>query len=81
MHDVQNAFEPGNLVGLGSPLLHITGYETVCLFVLPRYCFLLLFASHNAVLPLGGKNCDQLMERELLEVNTKVSHSIDRDIL
>lgn len=62
-------------------LLHISGYEIACLFVLLRNCSLLLFASYNPISPLGGKNCNQLMQGEALEVTQEVSHTIDWDIL
>lgn len=77
-HKVKSSFESSNLAGLGTPLLHISGYEIVCLFVSLSNCSPLLFASYNAVFPLGGRNGNQLMQRErALEVKTKVPHTIN----
>lgn len=65
VHAEQDTFKSSNCVGLGSLMLHRSGNELVCLFVLLKNGFLLLFASYNALLPLGGKDCNQLMQMEL----------------
>lgn len=74
-HKVKSSFESSNLAGLGTPSLHISGYEIVCLFVSLSNCSLLLFASYNAIFPLGGRNGNQLMQRETFGGQDKsVSH-------
>lgn len=56
---IQSMFYSSNFLGLSTPLLENISYETDCLVVLLKNCFVLLLASSNTIFHLRGKTCNQ----------------------